>query len=97
MKLGFDLDDGTGTRAVLGTIMLEADETMEPEITRITDLAGVAFYHNRIEMVPHVRPETLARMEAVLPATVRMFPASVGKGVIGYGCTSAATMIGLGR
>jgi len=94
MKLNFDVDAGIGTRATLGVIVLETDETLEPEFARMTDIDGVALYHSRIPMVPAVNAETLAQMESDLPASARLFPPSLDFDVIGYGCTSASTVIG---
>ncbi len=94
MKLRFDTDAGIGTRATLGVIVLETDETLEPEFARMTALDGVALYHSRIPMVPEVRPDTLARMEADLPAAARLLPSATDFDVIGYGCTSASSVIG---
>ncbi|MFC6689316.1 maleate cis-trans isomerase family protein [Jhaorihella thermophila] len=94
MKLPFDTDAGIGTRATLGVIVLETDETLEPEFARMMALDGVALYHSRIPMAPEVRPDTLARMEADLPAAARLLPSAPAFDVIGYGCTSAATVIG---
>lgn len=37
MKLDFDTDGGIGTRATLGVIVLEADETLQPEFARMMD------------------------------------------------------------
>ncbi|MCI2399629.1 aspartate/glutamate racemase family protein [Aliiroseovarius subalbicans] len=94
MKLPFDTDDGIGTRATLGVIVLETDETLEPEFARMTDLEGVALYHSRIPMVAEVRPDTLAQMEADLPAAAKLLPPWLEFDVIGYGCTSASSVIG---
>ena len=94
MKLEFETDSGIGTRATLGVIVLETDETLEPEFARMTNLPGVALYHSRIPMVNEIRPDTLARMEADLPKSARMFPEALDFDVIGYGCTSASTVIG---
>lgn len=94
MKLPFETDSGIGTRATLGVIVLETDETLEPEFARMMALPGVGLYHSRIPMVPEIRPETLAQMQADLPASAQMFPAAPGFDVIGYGCTSASTVIG---
>lgn len=94
MKLDFDVDEGIGTRATLGVIVLETDETLEPEFARMMDIEGVALYHSRIPMVAQVRPETLEQMEEDLPASARLFPSSLTFDVIGYGCTSASTVIG---
>lgn len=97
MKLPYDTDAGIGTRATLGVIVLETDETLEPEFARMMAQDGVALYHSRIPMVPEVRPETLARMQADLPDSARLFPSTPDFDVIGYGCTSASTVIGSAR
>ena len=94
MKLPFDTDAGIGTRATLGVIVLETDETLEPEFSQMMAHEGVALYHSRIPMVPEIRPETLARMQADLPASAKLLPSSLNFDVIGYGCTSASTVIG---
>ncbi len=94
MKLDFDVDGGIGTRATLGVIVLETDETLEPEFARMTDIDGVALYHSRIPMVSNINAETLAQMESDLPASAKLFPPSLDFDVIGYGCTSASTVIG---
>ncbi|SMX29243.1 Arylmalonate decarboxylase [Pelagimonas phthalicica] len=97
MKLGFQTDAGIGTRANLGVIVLETDETLEHEFSRIMNRAGVALYHSRIPMVPEIRPDTLARMEQDLPASARLLPPSLTFDAIGFGCTSASTVIGSDR
>ncbi|TQV69555.1 Asp/Glu racemase [Aliiroseovarius halocynthiae] len=94
MKLEFDTDDGIGTRANLGMIVLETDETLEAEFARMADIDGVARYHSRIPMVTEIRPDTLAMMLKDLPASTRLLPSSLDFDVIGYGCTSASTVIG---
>jgi maleate isomerase len=93
MKLEYDVDAGSGARASLGVIVLETDETLEPEFARMTDLDGVALYHSRIAMETDISAKTLARMEQDIPAAAGLFPAR-GLDVIGYGCTSGATVIG---
>ncbi len=94
MKLSFETDNGIGTRATLGVIVLETDETLEPEFTRMMNLEQVALYHSRIPMVSDVRPQTLRAMERDIPACTKLFPSSLAFDVIGYGCTSASTVIG---
>ncbi len=94
MKLAFETDEGIGTRATMGAIVLATDETLEPEFSRMMDIDGVALYHSRIPMVPEIRADTLALMEADLPASARLLPNSLDFDVIGYGCTSASTVIG---
>ncbi len=94
MRLEFETDSGSGARATLGLIVLQADETIEPEFRSFAAADGVALYHSRIPSDPDVTPETLARMEAKIPASVRLLPTGLDFDVIGYGCTSGATIIG---
>ena len=82
--------------AALGLIVLATDETMEPELSTILPSAGNALYHARIPSAPDVTPETLKQMEADLPATAALLPDRAFD-VIGYGCTSGATVIGPDR
>lgn len=94
MKLEFETDNGIGTRATLGVIVLETDETLEPEYSKLINRDAVALYHSRIPMVADIRPDTLAQMEADIPAAARLLPPSLDFDVIGYGCTSASSVIG---
>ena len=94
MKLNAKTDNGIGTRATFGVIVLQADETLEPEFARLMDLPGIALYHSRIHMSPEINAETLRGMKADLPLAAAMFPSAAHFDVIAYGCTSAATVIG---
>ncbi|NKB55849.1 MAG: Asp/Glu racemase [Alphaproteobacteria bacterium] len=94
MSLPFETDDGIGHRATLGLIVLQADETIEAEFSTLATLDGVALHHSRIPSDPDVTLETLARMEAEIPAATRLLPAAANIDVIGYACTSGATIIG---
>lgn len=94
MKLDFETDAGVGTRAKMGLIVLETDESLEPELARVAGLPGVAIYHTRIPMVAEINPETLMRMKQDLPAAANALPEPMEFDVIGYGCTSASTVIG---
>lgn len=58
---------------------------------------GVALYVSRIPMSPDVNAATLATMEANLPRSAALFPPGATLDVIGFGCTSAATVIGPDR
>lgn len=94
MQLRYEVDEGIGTRANLGLIVLQTDETIEHEMVQLMKRPGVALYHSRIPMPPDVTPETLAKMEQDLPTAAALLPISLDFDVIGYGCTSAATVIG---
>jgi len=92
--LPFVSDDGPGTRATLGVVVLKTDETLEGDFGAFLPTDGVALYHSRIPFEPTVTAETLARMAHDLSASVSLFPETADFNVIGYGCTSASAVIG---
>jgi maleate isomerase len=96
VQLPFRTDDGFGTRARIGLIVLESDQTIEAE-ARMLDLPGVDFYHSRIGNSLEVTSQTLTDMAQRLPAAAALLPREFDFDAIGYGCTSAATLIGADR
>lgn len=100
MKLPYSLDNGAGSVAAIGLIVLQTDETMEPELRGVFDRPGLGLYHSRIVMDAEVTPETLDRMRDDLPRAAGLLPGAgiadgvAGLAVVGYGCTSGATVIG---
>lgn len=94
MKLAFETDQGIGARATFGLIVLQADETLENEFARMAALDGVASHFTRIPMANEVRTDTLAKMLDDLPAAAGLLPVTAPFDVIGYGCTSASSVIG---
>lgn len=94
MPLAFETDDGIGTRATLGLIVLKTDETIEHEFRVFVPSDGVALYHSRVQMASDVTAETLGRMREDIPRAASMLPETAPFDVIGYGCTSGATVIG---
>ena len=97
MKLGFTSDGGYSAEPAIGVVVLSTDETLEPELHQITAHSGVSMYHSRIPFDVNVTPETLARMENNLPASLALFPKHTDFRAIGFGCTSGATVIGANR
>ena len=94
VKLPFEIDRGIGTSATLGLIVLQDDETLEHEMALLLHSEGVALYHSRIPMVPEITSATLHKMESELPLAIAMLPSAAEFDVIGFGCTSGATIIG---
>jgi maleate isomerase len=94
MKLSFDVDEGAGSKAALGLIVLQSDESMEAELRSVFDQPGIALYHSRIPSAPEVTAETLKQMELDLPRAASLLPTAGSLDVVGYGCTSGATVIG---
>lgn len=92
--MDYELDQGLAGKTALGLIVLKTDETIEIELRGIFERASIACYQARIPSHALVTPETLAQMEADLPATAALLPPGVNFGAIGYACTSGATIIG---
>ena len=68
----FDYTAGptVATRARLGVIILQSDETLEHDLRRMIPEDGVGVYASRIPNAPEVSSETLAEMAGVLTHTV---------------------------
>jgi len=93
LRLAFGTDDGFGGRARIGLVVLENDQTVEAELGGLWP-DGVTAFVTRIPMEDQVTPETLLAMEERIPAAAGLLPSAFGFDAIGYGCTSAATLIG---
>ncbi|MEM1299615.1 MAG: Asp/Glu racemase [Pseudomonadota bacterium] len=96
-RFGFTTDNGVGARAALGLLVLESDHTIEHEFRDLCDFPSVALYHSRLANDVVVTPETLANMERTLPIAAGLLPQYLGLTAVGYGCTSASTIIGEAR
>lgn len=95
--LQFETDTGLGSRARIGLVILQSDQTAEHEFASLLRRDGVALYHARIPNAMEVTPETLRAMEQDLPVAAALLPGSFCFDAIGYCCTSGATMIGEDR
>lgn len=93
-KLDFTTDKGAGSRARIGLLVLESDQTIETEFRLLTDLPGVSVYHSRLACDVIVTPETLAQMQHQIPIAAKLLPDYMRLSAIGYGCTSASTILG---
>jgi len=93
MKLDFESDGGACAGGAFGLIVLQTDLTMEPELRGV--FGGCGLYHTRIPNAPEITPDTLAAMEREMPRAAGLLPPEVR--VVGYGCTSGATIIGPAR
>lgn len=97
MTLPYTLAPQIGTKARLGLIVLQSDETMEAELRQVLPDADVGAFVSRIPSGSEVSNDSLAAMEAELPRAAGLLPKSVHFDVVGYGCTSASSVIGTQR
>ena len=93
-RLEYSIDTGMGSRARLGLMVLQTDQTIEAELKKLISLDGVATYHARLANDAIVTPETLARMQNELPTAAKLLPQEFGFSAIAYACTSGSSMIG---
>lgn len=84
-----------GTRT-LGLIVLQADETIEQDFRRLFP-PQVALHVSRVPSGAELNPDTIAAMEAHLPAAAELLPPAAAFDAVAYACTSGATLIGAGR
>ena len=89
----FPFDTNPNEPTKLGLIVLSSDETIEDEFRAMLP-KSCSLFQTRIHSAPEVTPDTLMEMKAGLAASAAMIPPSFNVDVIGYACTSGATMIG---
>ena len=68
--MAFETDGGIGTKAALGLLVLETDQTIEDEFRFLLPESGIALYGARLHNDAKITPETLAEMEARVVPTV---------------------------
>lgn len=93
-QIGFDLIGPIGSKATLGLVVLQADETLEQDFRRLFPDRGVAIHVSRIPSGDALTTDTIAAMEAELPRSARLLPRAARFDAVGYGCTSGTTLIG---
>ncbi len=81
----------------MGLIVLQTDETIEPDFRALFAADKSPIYVSRIASDPEVSTDALAQMETALPATADLLPKARPYRVVGYGCTSASSVIGSER
>lgn len=84
-------------RPCLGLIVLQSDETIEDDFRRLFAPTDVRLHITRVTSGVELNAETFEAMEADLPAAATKLPRSVEFDVVGYACTSGATVIGADR
>jgi len=93
-RFPYALTGPIGSRATLGLIVLQTDETIEQDFRRLFAAPDLAVHTSRIPSGAEVTPDTLRQMQADLPAAAGLLPPSAEFDAVGYACTSGATLIG---
>ncbi|GGE52005.1 maleate cis-trans isomerase family protein [Actibacterium pelagium] len=95
LRYKLDLDDPN--LSPLGLIVLQVDETLEPEFHEYFSDSKCPIYVSRIPSGAEVSTDSLAEMEVTLPAAADLLPKARPYKVVGYACTSASSVIGSER
>jgi maleate isomerase len=90
----YTLEGPIGTRATLGLVVLQTDETIEHDFRRVFGQPGVSLYVTRVPSGADVTTDTLGAMSRALPAAAALLPPELDYDVVGYGCTSGTAVIG---
>ncbi len=92
--LPYTLDEDDPVASPMGLIVLQTDETIEPEFNAYFADLRCPIYVSRIPSGTEVTTDTLTEMEKALPAAADLLPKIRPYKVVGYGCTSASSVIG---
>jgi len=84
----------TPARAALGLIVLQSDETVDPDFRRLIPFDDVRVYPSRVRCRDEVTLESLPEMRETLPEAAALLPGAADMRAIGYGCTSASAVMG---
>ena len=89
--------DETARRPVIGLIVLQSDQTIEPEFRKHFLPEQYDFFVSRIPSGLEVTKETLAQMAGDLTQSAKLFPRGMKFDCVGYGCTSGTSVIGVDK
>ena len=92
--LPYTLDPDDTEATPMGLIVLQTDETIEPEFKHHFADCKSPIYVSRIPSGAIVSTQSLGAMETALPAAADLLPKARPYRVVGYGCTSASSVIG---
>lgn len=95
--LPYDLDRDDPACVPYGLVVLQTDETIEPDFRVLFADDPSPIYVSRIPSGKEVTTSTLSQMETALPAAADLLPKARSYNVVGYGCTSASSVIGSDR
>mgnify|MGYP001812237896 FL=1 len=93
----YTLDRDDPQKPPIGLIVLQTDETIEPDFKRYFADHPSPRYVSRNPSGQTVTHQSLSQMQTDLTAAADLLPKGLSFPVIGYGCTSASSVIGSER
>lgn len=90
----FTTDEGIGSIARVGLVVLATDFTIEHEFRQVFQSPDIGLFTARIQNETAITPQTLSDMEKRIPKTVNLILPGEKLDVVAYGCTSASMVLG---
>lgn len=94
MAVPYRLDPDDSKAPPMGLIVLQVDETIEPEFARYFADHPSPLFVSRVPSGLEVTSDTLSHMAQDLSRSASLLPAPREYAVVGYGCTSGSAVIG---
>lgn len=94
MRLPYEVDADDPNAPPIGLIVLQTDETIEPEFGRYFADHPSPRYVSRVPSGLEVTTHTLSDMAEELTRAASLLPGPREYAVVGYGCTSGSAVIG---
>ena len=94
MRLPYEVDPDDPKSPPMGIIVLQTDETIEPELARYFADHPSPLYVSRVPSGLEVTTHTLSDMADELTRAASLLPGPRDYAVVGYGCTSGSAVIG---
>lgn len=94
MTLDYTLVPQIGAQGRAGLIVLRSDETIEAEMRSVLPAGDTALFTTRIDSAAEVSKDSLAAMRDGITGAAALLPEAIPFDVVGYGCTSASSVIG---
>jgi maleate isomerase len=94
MRLPYEVDPDDPNAPPIGLIVLQTDETIEPEFGRYFADHPSPLYVSRVPSGLEVTTHTLSDMADELTRAASLLPGPRDYAVVGYGCTSGSAVIG---
>ncbi len=90
----YQKQDNLDQHGRLGLLVLQTDETIEHDFHRLLPADQVSLYVSRVPSAPLISKDTLAQMSGELTSCAALLPEAISYDAVGYGCTSASSVIG---
>ncbi len=93
-RFSYTSDQSDNKPATIGLVVLQADQTLEHDFQRLMPAEKIIQHVTRLPSASTVSHDGLAAMQQSLATAAGLFPRAAQFDVVGFGCTSGASIIG---